>query len=44
MFKVGQTVICSGFEFWIVSVNGDEYVIRSDRGTRIAYEDEMEAA
>jgi len=43
MFTVGQNVKCSGFTFWVVSVNGDEYIIRSDRGTRIAYLDELEA-
>ncbi len=45
MFIIGQEVICSGFSFWVVEVKqGGEYIIRNERGTKIAYEYEMEAA
>lgn len=45
MFTIGQEVICSGFTFWIVETKeGGEYIIRNDRGTKIAYECEMQPA
>ena len=42
--KLVRQSFCSGFEFWIGFVNGDEYSSAPTVATRIANEDEMEAA